>query len=311
MSTRTIDCQFAGRPELAAAYLLTSGDQAAFFDTNTAHAVPHLLAALAEAGLRPEQVRWIAVSHVHLDHGSGAARLAACCPDATVVCHPRAARHLSDPSRLEQSARAVYGDEVFLQVYGSLQPIPEARVRPVAEGEVLSLGDRSLRVLHTRGHANHHLCLHDEVRRELFTGDAFGLCYPFLQEGRLPLVSSSPTDFDPAAARETLARLVGTGATRALLAHFGAIGELPAVASSLAAQLDDLEALLNEAIGLATDDGFEAFCLARIDRIFDRAAQRAGLTLTPADRDFLRFDGRLDAQGVALAARRRREGGRT
>src|SRR5262245_17077596 len=67
----TIDCDYL-HPRFAAAYLRVAGDEAAFVETNTAHAAPKLLAALADRGLRPDQVRWVIVTHVHLDHAGGA-----------------------------------------------------------------------------------------------------------------------------------------------------------------------------------------------------------------------------------------------
>ena len=88
----TIDCNYLDRPRFAAAYLLVDGDEAAFVDNNTNHAVPDLLDALSRTGLSPGQVRYLIVTHVHLDHAGGTSALAAACPNATVLAHPRAAR---------------------------------------------------------------------------------------------------------------------------------------------------------------------------------------------------------------------------
>ena len=89
----TIDCDYVA-PQLASAYLRVQGDEAAFVETNTALAVPKLLDALAREGLRPEQVRWVIVTHVHLDHAGGASALERACPNEKLLAHPRAARHL-------------------------------------------------------------------------------------------------------------------------------------------------------------------------------------------------------------------------
>src|SRR5690606_24875289 len=206
---RTIDSGYV-RPGFAACYLRIQGDEAAFVETNTSHAVPRLLDALREEGMAPEQVRWIVVTHVHLDHAGGAATLLQACPNATLVAHPRAVRHLVDPTRLVQSSKAVYGEEVFQQLYGEIPAAPADRVRAVEDGETLELGDAVFRFLHVRGHANHHVVVHDPARDTEYTGDAFGLAYPYLQRaGRFVFASTSPTDFDGPAAKESVDRILG------------------------------------------------------------------------------------------------------
>ena len=159
----TIDCDYLA-PELAAAYLRIEGDEAAFVEANTARAVPKLLAALARAGLAPEQVRWVIITHVHLDHAAGASALLAACPNARLVAHPRAARHAKAPGKLVASAKAVYGEARFEAIYGAIEPIDAARVDEVEDAATRDLGGATLTFLHTRGHANHHLVVHG--RRE-------------------------------------------------------------------------------------------------------------------------------------------------
>lgn len=44
-------------------------------------------------------------------------------------------------------------------------------IRPVKDGHVFDLGDRTLRVIHTGGHCQDHLCLLEELHHILFTGD--------------------------------------------------------------------------------------------------------------------------------------------
>src|SRR5690606_33155614 len=109
-------------------YLLIDGDEAAFVETNTSLAVPRMLDALAAQHLAPEQVRWVIITHVHLDHAGGASALLQACPNATLLAHPRAARHAIDPSRLVQSATSVYGAERFARLYGTIEPVEATRV---------------------------------------------------------------------------------------------------------------------------------------------------------------------------------------
>src|SRR4051812_2894369 len=111
-SVTTIDCNYLA-PEFAASYLLHQDGQAAFVDNNTAHAVPLLLAQLRREGLAPEQVAYVIITHVHLDHAGGTSVLMKACPNATLLAHPRATKHIIDPAKLVASARKVYGDALF------------------------------------------------------------------------------------------------------------------------------------------------------------------------------------------------------
>jgi glyoxylase-like metal-dependent hydrolase (beta-lactamase superfamily II) len=301
----TIDCDYVA-PGFAASYLLTEGDEAAFVEANTAHALPRLLAALGARRVDPSQVRWIFVTHVHLDHAGGASALMEACPGATLLCHPRAAPHLVDPAKLVAGARRVYGDAAFERLYGDIRPIDPARVRAVADGETLRWGSRAWTFLHTRGHANHHACLFDDTLDGTFTGDTFGVRYPRLQRaGLFVLPSTSPTDFDAEAALASVDRLERLG-RRAFPTHFGEVGDLRGVASQLREQLTFAGRLVDEAAG--RDDDPEAFCRGRLDAFMEQLLARRGLVLDEAERSLLGLDLRLNAQGVAHAARRRREG---
>lgn len=305
----TIDTEYLGLSRFAAAYLLVDRDRAAFIDNNTNAAVPTLLAALAAQGLAPAQVEYIIVTHVHLDHAGGTSALARACPDATVVAHPRAATHIVDPQKLVSSASAVYGEERFAQLYGTIEPVPSARVRAMEDEETLAFGDRELRFLHTRGHANHHFCIVDSASRAIFTGDAFGLVYPVLQaHGTFALPSTSPTDFEPALAREAVKRVVGERPSRVYPTHYGAVDDVDGAARQLLHHLDFAQDLLNDAQGSdLPDDSLADYCRPRIrdylhgvlDGIGPLAQDRATWTLLDMDID-------LNAQGIAFTAGKRR-----
>jgi hypothetical protein len=56
-------------------------------------------------------------------------------PNARAVLHPRGAPHLVDPAKLIAGSIAVYGPEVFRELYGEIIPIPAARVITVQDKE--------------------------------------------------------------------------------------------------------------------------------------------------------------------------------
>lgn len=307
MTVTTIDAAYLGYEGFAATYLLQQGDRAAFIETANAPAVPRMLEVLDERGLSPEQVDYVIITHVHLDHAGGAASLMQACPNATLLAHPNAAKHAIDPSKLVRSAKGVYGEERFAEMYGTIDPIPESRVRIMADDETLDWSGRELRFLHTRGHANHHFCIHDPASGGVFTGDSFGLVYPVLQtHGLFAIPSTSPTDFDAAAAKASLDRIVATGASTAYLTHFGGVTDLEGVARQLHAQLDRYGAIVDEAFSSDRDDaGVEAFCREQVTALFDDLLGTHGLE-SPMTRKILATDIDLNGQGVAFAVKKKR-----
>lgn len=74
--------------DYASSYLIKEGNEAAFVDTNTNIAVPLLIQALENEGLKPENVKYIILTHAHLDHAGGAGKLSTLCPQAKVLAHP-------------------------------------------------------------------------------------------------------------------------------------------------------------------------------------------------------------------------------
>ena len=305
---RTIDTHYLAHEGFAAAFLLLEGEKAAFVETNTNHAVPHLLAALEAAGRRPDDVEYVIVTHVHLDHAGGASKLMEACPNATLLAHPRAAKHLIDPSKLVASAQKVYGEEAFAKMYGTIGPIPADRVRIMEDEEVLSWGASTLRFLHTRGHANHHFCILDESAKNVFTGDSFGLAYPALQtEGLVVFPSTSPTDFDPEAAKESVSRIATCGAERAYLTHHGECTQLGAMASSLTCQLDAYEEVLEQADASGLEgDALATFVRERVEKIFAEEFEGFAFAQDPEKMKMVALDIDLNAQGVAFAVEKRR-----
>jgi glyoxylase-like metal-dependent hydrolase (beta-lactamase superfamily II) len=151
----------------------------AFVNNSTSGAVPHLMATLRDEGLTPAHVKFIIVTHVHLDHCAGTGTLLQLCPNAVVLCHPLSKRHLVDPSALMASARRVYPDEAeFRRQVGDMIPCDPKRVIAVSNGQTFFLSvARPLTFHFALGHAKHHVIIHDPATRSVFTGDACGT-YP-------------------------------------------------------------------------------------------------------------------------------------
>jgi glyoxylase-like metal-dependent hydrolase (beta-lactamase superfamily II) len=245
-----VDTEYLRRG-LDASHLIIHEGRAAFVDTGTNHAVPLLLAALEAKGLAPEQVDWVLVTHVHLDHAGGAGALMQALPNATAVLHPRGAPHMADPSKLVAGSKAVYGEALFNELYGEIRPIPAGRIRAVEDAERIELAGRPLELIHTEGHARHHYCIVDFEAQAVFTGDSFGLSYRWFDTAAGPFIfpTTTPVHFDPGAAHEAIRRILSYEPARAFLTHFSGVDEPAALAPQLHRDLDEYERIALEEKG--------------------------------------------------------------
>jgi glyoxylase-like metal-dependent hydrolase (beta-lactamase superfamily II) len=229
----------------AAAHLIEDSGSAAFVDVGTNDSVPYLLAALDELGIARESVDYVLLTHVHLDHAGGAGRLMRALPNARAVLHPRGAPHMIDPSRLIAGSRVVYGEARFAQLYGELLPIPRERVRVAADGERITLGRRTLELIHTPGHAMHHYAVVDAAHASIFTGDTFGISYRALDTPRGNFITPStvPTQFDPEQHLASIDRMLSYRPESIYLMHFSRVTGVPRLAELLKAQIRELAAI--------------------------------------------------------------------
>ncbi|MGQ9699560.1 MAG: MBL fold metallo-hydrolase [Candidatus Bipolaricaulaceae bacterium] len=209
-----VDIEHFGEPGLGGAYILSGNDEVALVDSGTSRAKDRVLQALSELGFSPSQVKWIFLTHVHLDHAGGAGVLLQELPRATVVVHPRGAKHLTDPSKLVISTKNATGPR--FRFYGEALPIPETRVYAASDGETFSLGSQRVQAVDAPGHAPHHLCFFVPEEKLLFTGDAVGLYL----NGRL-LPTTVPPSFDLDSSLTTLEKLEALNPKLLLFTHFG------------------------------------------------------------------------------------------
>jgi glyoxylase-like metal-dependent hydrolase (beta-lactamase superfamily II) len=233
-----LDLHFLGTPRVIGAYLLETSDGPALFDCGPASSVPALEERLAEHALSLTDVRHLLLSHIHLDHGGGAGVLVRNYPHLQVHVSEIGAPHVVDPSRLERSARRLYGD-AFDTLWGELAPVPEANVHVVGERVV------GLDCFPSPGHASHHVCYQDE-EGTLYAGDAAGVR---IQPGRHILPVTPPPDVDVDAWHRTIDDIEAHRPKRLALAHFGVVEEPGEHLARLRVQLDLWAARVRDGAG--------------------------------------------------------------
>ncbi len=306
---RTIDCGYV-EAGLACAYLVIDGDRAVFVENNTNFAVPLLLEALKEEGLSPEAVDYIIITHVHLDHAGGTGKLLAQCPNAKVLAHPKAAPHLIDPTRLIRSSIQVYGEKEFFQLYGEIQPVPENKVQTMRDGEEIQWGKRTLKFLHTKGHANHHFCIYDSFTNGIFTGDTFGIGYTLFRNGKDSLLypSTTPTDFDPEEALSSIDKILSTGADKAYLTHFGVWEDMRGGASQMKEGIIAMKNIwVSAEKSELSGETLVAFCENRVLSYLEDQILKRHLPYGEKEERFIGFDAQINAQGIAFKIERARK----
>jgi len=205
-----IDLHHQGIDRSIGCYLLDTEDGPALFDCGPATTVDALKAGLAAEGLALADVRHLLLSHIHLDHAGAAGVLVREHPGLQVHVSEIGAPHLVDPSRLERSARRLYG-EAFDTLWGELAPVPEANVH------IVGARVAGLDCFPTPGHASHHVSYLDRDGT-LYAGDAAGVR---IQPGRQVIPPTPPPDIDVELWQRTIDEIDRREPERLALVHFG------------------------------------------------------------------------------------------
>jgi len=212
-----IDAEAAFLPKLTSVYLINE-DTKALVESASPAAKNTVLEGLRQIGIAPQDISYIIATHIHLDHAGGVGALIQEMPEAKVLLHPRGSKHLMEPNRLINSTREIQG-EVTLERYGSMIPIKPERIQPVEDNQVITLGpNQKLRIIHTPGHAPHHLCIYEERNMGIFTGDAAGF---YLQEVGMLSLNTVPPNFDLELSLQSLQKLKSLSPEILYFSHFG------------------------------------------------------------------------------------------
>ncbi|MFQ5999998.1 MAG: MBL fold metallo-hydrolase, partial [Candidatus Bathyarchaeia archaeon] len=230
--TYLIDLKPKGFENFSASYVI-KGSRAAIIETGPRLTVENLLAGLKEIDVKREEVDYVAVTHIHIDHAGGAGTLLPHLPNAQLLVHKKGAPHLINPERLWTSSLQVLGD--IAEMYGEFEAVPEERILIAKEGMVLDLGkDIDLKVLEMPGHASHELGFYEKNSNGVFPGDAAGI---YLNKFDM-VVINTPPPFHLEMALSSLQRLIQMKPRWLYYSHFGPAHDAVKKLKNYAARLE-------------------------------------------------------------------------
>ncbi|MBW2609513.1 MAG: MBL fold metallo-hydrolase [Deltaproteobacteria bacterium] len=294
----TIDTGFA-RPCLAASHLIIEDNRAAYVDVGTTYSVPRLLDVLKKKNIPRENVDYVIVTHVHLDHAGGAGRLMQFLPKARLVVHPYGARHMTDPVKLVAGVLSVYGEAVFRENYGEVVSVPAERIIEAGDDHVIKLNGRPLSFIDTPGHSRHHFCVFDERANVFFTGDTFGISYKELDtpKGASIFATTTPVQFDPTALHNSIDRLMSYNPEKMYLGHYGEVTYTPRLAKKMHDSIDRQVALM-ESLAEKGEERHRLLFEVILSYFMDELRLQ-GCTLPDHKcRELLEMDVEINAQGL-------------
>ncbi|WP_299086732.1 MBL fold metallo-hydrolase [uncultured Metabacillus sp.] len=258
-----IDSLDLGMQGRTSCYVLQD-EKVVLFEPSASPSIPFLLEGLSELNIPLEEIAFIIVTHIHLDHAGGAGLLLEKCRNAKLIVHPRGAKHMIDPARLISSARAVYKDE-FDRLFHPIIPVPENRLLIKSHGEKIKIGKNSyLTFFNTPGHANHHFSIYDSVSNGIFTGDTIGIFYQDLLDQGIEfyLPSTSPNQFNPKAMLESAKMIEELQVDKIYFSHFGVSCQPQLVFSELRKWLPIFVDTAQKIVEKSKDSSFEECCKA-------------------------------------------------
>jgi glyoxylase-like metal-dependent hydrolase (beta-lactamase superfamily II) len=223
---------------------------------------------------------------------------------------PQTARHLN-PEKIIKGATQVYGKERFDELYGNIQAIPENKIVELEDATSTPILDDILHFLHTPGHASHHGVFYFSEAEVAFTGDTFGLHYPTLQShGLFIFPSTSPTDFDPAQAIQSVDRIAGLPLKTVYPTHYSSVKgpHIQEAARQLKHHLQVSKNLLeNILVGLLKEE--QPTVQEALERYYQDFLTELGFPTKDlrGALEFMNLDIEINAQGILVAAARKKD----
>lgn len=139
-SVYMIDAPFHGVKGVLSTYFV-KGKSSIIIDPGSSASIPGTLNGINMLGVDPASIKYVAPTHIHLDHSGGSWRLLELFQNVRLFVHPRGAWHMVYPGRLEAAARRLFGGRV--DSYGEIRGVPMDRVVESRSDQLLDLDARA------------------------------------------------------------------------------------------------------------------------------------------------------------------------
>jgi glyoxylase-like metal-dependent hydrolase (beta-lactamase superfamily II) len=213
-----IDTKPMGVESIIASYLVVGSGATALIDPGFSCSVDTNIEAIKELGIEPDAIDYIVQTHSHIDHAGGVGALAQLAGRARVAAHQRGAFYLKNSMKIGGGGHMTFGSEMMADL-GEPIDVAADRIKTIGDGDVIDLGDKSLRVYYTPGHCGDHVSLLEESTGTLFPGDTACLHYPDL--GHVLIPAGSPPIYQTDHILSELATLAECDVRCVLTPHFG------------------------------------------------------------------------------------------
>ena len=148
---QTLDLHFLDIDHAIAAFLVETSDGPVLIETGPHSTFEVLTTALQKHGYTPEDIKHVMLTHIHFDHAGAAWAFAK--TGAKIYVHPFGAPHLAEPSKLYNSAKQIYGDEME-RLWGTMKNIDPSLLISPEDNEVITIGKTHFKALYTLGMPN-------------------------------------------------------------------------------------------------------------------------------------------------------------
>jgi glyoxylase-like metal-dependent hydrolase (beta-lactamase superfamily II) len=220
-----VDTLFSNRRGDTSVFLLRD-DRTVILDSGVSVTAENIIRGIKEAGISPEEVAHIALSHAHYDHAGGAHVLLRLLREmgndrVKVACAKQPSVYLSRHDILQkliEFGRASYGEFA-----GVMEPIAEEDFLILEDGDVMDLGAFSIRAIDTPGHAKGHMVFHVPDLDFIFVGDACGIMGRDKAGTPVIVPTSFPPEYSYDIYIDTIRRIATMGVSRIGFAHFGVL----------------------------------------------------------------------------------------
>jgi len=155
-------------------------------DCGPTSTIESLKKGLTKIGISENDLNFILLTHIHIDHAGGVGNLIEYFPHAKIICNNRGIKHLINPEKLWDGSKKVLGK--VADWYGKIKPVSEDKIYNQKK-----IGNSRIRIVETLGHAPHHQSyLFDN--EFLFVGEAAGTHKPLSEN--FFIRPSTPPIFD-------------------------------------------------------------------------------------------------------------------